>query len=242
MDGPIPMSARSVHQFAEKVALVSDAASPIGRAVSMQLALNGCFVIGLFPNGSADGDSSLNELVELGTLAHSFNIDPSNASGAAAAAAEVSRVYGRLDLLVNCLKYTSESPFQSIGESEVLDVLRRNIGSAAFLTQGVFGLMNERPRPKIVNIASVGQEIADPVFAASQAGIISLTDSLAKSFPTHFRINCVAVNDEPNSSQSEDGLNLRQGMKNAPDDVARTVLFLLSSESILMNGKTVRLG
>ena len=70
---PESMSVQSIHQFAEKVALISDASSPVGRAVAMQLALQGSYVIGLF--GEEGG--SLDELVELGTLAHGIKADPS---------------------------------------------------------------------------------------------------------------------------------------------------------------------
>ena len=76
------MSPQTVHQFAEKVALVSDASSPIGRAVSMQLALQGSYVVGLFPSASSSSEASVSELVELGTLAHAFAIDPSTSAGA----------------------------------------------------------------------------------------------------------------------------------------------------------------
>lgn len=232
------MSVQSIHQFAEKVALVSDAGSPVGRAVSMQLALNGCFVIGLFPSETG----TMNELTELGTLAHAFNIDPSSEAGAAAAAAEVERLFGRLDLLVNCLKYPPESPFQTIAASEFLDVLKKNVGAVNFLTRAVFDLMNGRPKPKIVSVVTACTDDADPVFSASQAAIRSLTKSFAGSFPSKFRINAVAVRDEAGLKKDAGGLLLRPGSTVAPDDVARTILFLLSPESTLMNGEVVNLG
>lgn len=233
---------QSIHQFAEKVALISDAASPIGRAVAMQLALNGCFVVGLFPSKPAADDVSMNELTELGTLAHAFNIDPSSEAGSVAAATEVGKLFGRLDLLVNCLKSKPESPFQTIRESEFLDVLKTNIGATGFLTRAVFGLMKDRPKPKIVNVTTAYSDDADPVFAASQAAIVSFTSSFAASFPPKFRVNAVAVGDEMETVENTDQLMLRSRSKIAPDDVARTILFLLSSESISMNGELLMLG
>lgn len=239
---PVRMSVQSIHQFAEKVALVSDAASPIGRAVSMQLALNGCFVIGLFPSAAGDQGVAMNELTELGTLAHAFNIDPSSEAGAAVAAAEVERLFGRLDLLVNCLKYTPESPFQTIAESEFLDVLKKNVGAVGFLTRAVFDLMNGRPKPKIVNVVTNCDKNVNPVFAASQAAVVSITRSLAAALPAKFRVNAVAAVDRKEQDTTGDELPLRPTSSVAPDDVARTILFLLSSESILMNGEVVALG
>ena len=83
------MSVQSIHQVAEKVALISDAASPIGRAVAIQLALNGSYVVGLFQ----EEGGNLEELIELGTLAHAVKADPSSSAGAAAAATEVDRLF-----------------------------------------------------------------------------------------------------------------------------------------------------
>jgi NAD(P)-dependent dehydrogenase (short-subunit alcohol dehydrogenase family) len=216
------MSVRSIHQFAEKVALISDAASPVGRAVAIQLALNGSYVIGLFQHegGSLDG------LIELGTLAHALKIDPSTDAGAEAAATEVECIFGRLDLLVNCLKFRPESEFESVNEAVFTEMLRRNLGSVQFLTKAVFPLMKDRPKPKIVNVASATAQ-SDPIFGASQAGIISLSASMAEKFPSNFRVNCVEVNEAAGV---------------AADDVARSVLFLLSSESAAMNGQVVKLG
>ncbi|MGE0655045.1 MAG: SDR family NAD(P)-dependent oxidoreductase [Pyrinomonadaceae bacterium] len=225
------MSVRSIHQFAEKVALISDASSPVGRAVAMQLALNGAYVVGLFQHEGG----SVESLVELGTLAHAFQIDPSTDEGSRQAAAEIEAAFGRLDLLVNCLKSRAESEFNSVTEAAFSETMRRNLGSVQFLTNAVFPLMAERPSPRMVNIASTGPDGVDPIFAAAQAGIISLTASMASEFPRKFRINCVEVRD----SEGRGGI---AGNGVAPDDAARAVLFLLSSESKAMNGQVVRLG
>lgn len=228
----------TIHQFAEKVALVSDAASPVGRAVAIQLALNGSYVIGLFQTagGSLDG------LVELGTIAHALKIDPSTDEGAAEAAAEVGRIFGRLDLLVNCLKFRPESTFESVTEAEFADILRLNLGSVQFLTKAVFPLMKDRPKPKIVNLTSDNGPAGDAVFAASQAGIKSLTASMAAEFPSNFRVNCVEVVEKAGSGGSAGVGSSGPSAGVAPDDAARTVLFLLSSEAAAVNGRVVTLG
>lgn len=235
------MSSQSVHQFAEKVALISDAASRIGRAAAMQLALNGSFVIGLFPGENGKNDNTVNELVELGTVAHAVNADPSTLAGANVAAAAVERLFGRLDLLVNCLKFKPQSSFENVTESDFLDTVAKNLGSVHFLTRAVFGLMKDRPKPKIVNIVSAGDEAANPLFAASQAGVIGMTRALAAAFPANFRINCVEVKESNNGITAEEDELFQPNSSVAPDDVARTVLFLLSSEAIGINGQVIKL-
>jgi 3-oxoacyl-[acyl-carrier protein] reductase len=225
---------QSIHQFAEKVALISDAASPVGRAVVIQLALNGSYVIGLFQQEGG----SLESLVELGTLAHALKIDPSTDAGAEQAAAQIQHIFGRLDLLVNCLKFRPESTFESVTEAEFSETIRRNLGSVQFLTKAVFPLMKDRPKPRIVNLISGG----DGVFAASQAGIKSLTASTAVELPSNFRVNCIEVTDDIEPGKAEGGALYRRSAGVAPDDVARTVLFLLSSEAAAINGRVVVLG
>jgi len=235
---PRVMSVQSIHQFAEKVALISDAASPVGRAVAMQLALQGSYVIGLFQ----DEVGSLDELAELGTLAHGLKADPSTLAGAAEAAAEVDKFFGRLDLLVNCLKFRPESSFENVTESVYLDTMNKNLGSVYFLTNAVYGLMKARPKPRIVNVVSMVDHVCEPLFAASQAGIISLTRATANAFPKNFRVNCVEITEGNSRSSEETGLVLRTDDGVAPDVAARSVLFLLSSESVGLNGQAIRLG
>ena len=232
------MSPQTVHQYAEKVALVSDAASPIGRAVAMQLALQGSYVIGLFPAG---GRGNVNELVELGTLAHAVALDPSGTDGANFAAAEAERLFGRLDLLVNCLKFRPESSFETMTESDFMNTVNRNFGAAYFLTRAVFGLMKGRPKPKIVNLISTIGDKGEPLFDAMQSAVAGLTRSLASEFPKNFRVNCVEVREGKSRQQNETEM-LRDSGVVAPDEVARAVLFLLSSESAAMNGQVLKLG
>jgi len=199
----------------------------------------GSYVIGLFQ----DERGSLDELVELGTLAHGINADPSTFAGAADAAARVDKLFGRLDLLVNCLKFTPESSFENVAESVYQDTMNKNLGSVYFLTNAVFELMKARPKPRIVNVVTaVADNDREPLFAASQAGIIGLTRSMAAASPKNFRVNCVEINDSGSDSSEAAGLMLRADDTIAPDVVARSVLFLLSSESVGLNGQVIRLG
>ena len=221
--------------------MVSDAASPIGRAVSMQLALQGSYVVGLFPLASGEGEASVSELVELGTLAHALAIDPSTSEGAKRVAHEVNALFGRLDLLVNCLKFTPESSFESMTEPDFAETVSRNIGSPFFLTQAVLGLMKERPRPKIVNVTSAVDGLDEPLFQATQSAITGMTLSLARRLPDNFRINSVEVKESKSAGTGPNEL-FRDPSAVAPDDVARAVLFLLSSESKAVNGQVMKLG
>ena len=71
------MPTPSSHAFAEKVALITDGANPIGRAAAMQLALYGCFVIVGFSEETPENFRALEELKSLGTLANAVKSDVS---------------------------------------------------------------------------------------------------------------------------------------------------------------------
>ena len=131
------MPAPSIHGFAEKVALVINGSDGVGRAVALQLALQGCFVICSYQEPSDETRSALDELKSLGTLASSFEyIDAKTLID------EVDKLFGRLDLLVNCVKSEADSTFQI---ETVTKASRR--------------LMQPRPKGLIVNLVSENQKI-----------------------------------------------------------------------------------
>ena len=110
------MPAYSSHAFAEKVALVTDGENPIGRAVALQLALLGCYVIVGFSKTDENSKRALLELQSLGTLANAVEANTSTVEGAKALAAEVEKMFGRLDLLINTLKFRYDSTFEETVE------------------------------------------------------------------------------------------------------------------------------
>lgn len=233
------MSVQSVHQFAEKVALITDGASEIGRAVALQLALQGCYVIVGFSNASDETKRALLELQNLGTLANSVETDTSTVEGAKRLISEVEKLYGRLDLLINTLKFRSDSTFEEISETVWTQTVDANLKATFFVTQAAVNLMKARPKPAIVNVVSICEaNEKNPAFSATQKSIISLTESLAKQLAPKFRVNAVAVGERKRETfENLDTELFRPPSGIAADDAARAVLFLLSSEAVGLNGQ-----
>ena len=237
------MPAPSVHAFAEKVALITDGENPIGRAVALQLALQGAYVIvGLA--GSTEGSRrAIDELQNLGTLAASVETDVSTVEGARELVLRVENMFGRIDLLVNCLKYVSDSAFEEVGEADFENAFSKSAKSVFFVTQEALRLMKTRPKPKIVNVISAldtDEARKNVLLAAAQKSLIGLTESLALSLPENFRVNAVAVSEKKSAEADLDAELFRPRAGVSEDDVARTVLFLLSSEAIGLNGQTLK--
>ncbi len=211
----------------------------------MQLGLYGAYVIVGNPNPSAEDARAIDELKSLGTLAHSVKTDASSVEGAKHLIAEVDNIYGRLDLLVNCLNYRPDSTFAITDEKDFQKTIDVNLKSTFFVTQEALRLMNPRPKPKIVNVISAcdaGAEKTDVVFVSVNSGVKGFTKSLAGRLPEKFRVNAVAVSskEKANPTGDLDEELFRRPLGVDPDDVARTVLFLLSSEAKGINGQVLK--
>ena len=237
------MPTPSVHAFAEKVALITDGTSPIGRAVAMQLALQGSYVIVAFNESSSESKRALEELKSLGTLANAVETDISTVAGAKKLVAEVETTFGRIDLLVNCLKFQDNSTFDKATEEIFTATIDANLKSTFFVTQAAIGLMKSRPKPKIVNVVSAldtEETEQNPLFVVSQKALIGLTESLAETLPKNFRVNAVAISEKKSKAENLDAELFTPKTGIAADDVARTILFLLSSEAIGLNGQIIK--
>lgn len=236
------MPAHSIHAFAEKVTLITDAASPVGRAVALQLALLGSYVVAGFSAAAAGEETkrALEELKSLGTLADAVETDVSTVEGAKALVAEVGKLYGRLDLLVNTLKFEPpHASFEETGEALWQTTIDANLKSVFFVTQAALPLMSPRPKPAIVNVVTNYEATAaekNPAFAAAQSAIVGLTKQFSGQLPKNFRVNCVAVNEKPEEKSDPSEL-FRTSQNVAADDVARVVVYLLSAEAKALNGQ-----
>lgn len=235
------------HAFSEKVALVTDGTNPIGRAVAMQLALLGSYVIVGVPKTSDEDKRALEELKSLGTLAHSVEAEISTVKGAEKLIAEVENIYGRLDLLVNCLKFRNDSAFTTITEEIFSQTFDANLKSAFFVTQEALRLMIPRPKSKIVNVLSAcdtDETEQNVAFVMVNEALKGFTKSLSETLPKNFRVNAVAVSEKENEKATHENLDpelfrVKTGIDE--DDAARAIVFLLSSEAVGLNGQILKI-
>lgn len=212
------MPAPSIHAFAEKVAVITNGTDPIGRAVALQLALQGSYVIVGVSDPNAGDLAALEELRSLGTLASFIEADISTEEGGTDLIGAAASSFGRIDLLVDVLPADAESAGRLVGMSR--------------------SLMDSRPKPKIVNVSRLPEGDSETL-----NGIAELTERLAAELPSKYRINSVAVGE--GFGGTREGLDpelfpFRGGID--ADDVARVVLFLLSAESTAINGRNIPVG
>jgi len=239
------MPAQRQHAFSEKVSLITDGASPIGRAVAMQLALAGSYVIVGVPKISEGDKRALDELKSLGTLANYFEVDVSTIEGVKELVSEVENSYGHLDLLINCLKYEGDSEFENTSSGDFDQIVDSNLKNVFFMIQESLRLMKPRPKPKIVNVISAcdTEKIeGNTAFVAASLALKGMTKNLAKVLPKKFRINAVELSEIEKTKAKNKELDselFRVKKELDEDDAARTIIYLLSSDSIGINGQTL---
>ncbi|HEX8493706.1 MAG TPA: SDR family oxidoreductase [Pyrinomonadaceae bacterium] len=234
------MPGQSFRGFAERVALVTGGAFGISRAIALQLAYEGAYVIVSHPHEEAESASVAGELREIGTLAHSFAADVSRASDVLRLFAGIEELYGRLDFLVNSASFEHAAAFEELTEEAWDASINVNLKSVFLCTQAAARLMRQRPKAAIVNLAadtSLGNTGRSAVYAAAQAGIIGLTKALAQELAPRIRVNCVAVRGSHQNQSPPANENAP-----APDEVARACVYLLSSDAASITGQTLVVG
>ena len=248
------MPGQNFRGFAERVALVTGGAGGVGRAVALQLALQGAYVIVTSAPGDEAGARVANELREMGTLAHAIGADVARSEDVRRTFSIVEDTYGRLDLLVNAADVRRDAALEDLTEDDWDTVLNVSLKGAFLCAQAAARLMRKRPSPAIVNVASESGMTGRGAGAncvAAHAGLIGLTKILARELAPGIRVNCVAAANVEISDVMErhaarvlendvvESVPASLSPSLAPDEVARACVYLLSSEAGSITGQTL---
>jgi 3-oxoacyl-[acyl-carrier protein] reductase len=224
--------------FAEKVALVTNGANGLGRAISIQLALDGAYVIVHHAPDEPGAAGVVAELQALGTLALGVEGDVSTSGGVAEIFAFVENAYGRLDLLVNVSQVDDRWPSASYIEGSWDHQVSLGLKSAFLCSGAAVTLMKGRPSAAILNVVrnvTRSQDWHEVTTAAIAGAISAMTRSLSEQLKPSIRVNCVEVCGGAGAQPGDESTKIFSN-----DEIARTCVFLLSSGSRSINGHTIR--
>ncbi|MCL2852843.1 MAG: glucose 1-dehydrogenase [Defluviitaleaceae bacterium] len=175
-----------------KVALITGAAGGIGRALAEALYHAGAHV--------ALSDINTDALAEikegLGDRASVFKLDMVDFDSFDAVVEGVSKISGRIDILVNCAGINKREGFVDVEESTYDKIMNINLKGAFFLSQAVAPYMKAQQGGSIINIGShtTGAALGGvSVYGASKSGLMSLTRSMAVEWAKYnVRANCLS--------------------------------------------------
>lgn len=223
-----------------RVALVTGAATGIGRATALALAQAGAAVA---VNHLAQAEAAaalVRELEALGGRAAAFEADVTRSADIARMLAGIEATLGPVDLLVNNAGIILEKPLTETQEEEWDRVLTVDLKSVFLMSRAVLPGMQARGAGVIVNIASdlglLGRANFT-AYCAAKAGVIGLTRALARECAPQIRVNAVApgavntamVSPELMSPESlAQELAVPQARLAEPQEIAASVVFLAS--------------
>ena len=225
-----------------KTALVTGASRGIGRAIAVELAGAGAAVVLGYRSGREEAEAAA---AELG--ARAVQADVSNAEGAARLVEEA----GDLDILVNNAGLTRDGLLARMPDEDWRTVLDTNLSSVFYTCRAVCRPMMRKRAGSIVNVSSIVGVRGNPGqtnYAASKAGIIGFTKSLARELGGRgVRANVVApgyvtsrltdvLPDEVTAAMLE---NTPLGRFGDPKDIAGAVRFLCSDAAAFITGEVL---
>ncbi len=230
-----------------RVALITGASQGIGRACAVALAKAGAQVA-LAARNTAKLAEVAAEIEAAGGKAVPFEMDLASEDSIKAATKAVLAQYGRIEILVNNGGITRDNLMLRMKLADWNAVLQTNLTGAFLLTQAASSSMLKARWGRIINISSVVAETGQAGqanYAASKAGLIGLTMSLARELASrNITVNAVApgyistpMTDVLNDQQRTAMLTqIPLDRAGTPEDVASAVVFLASDQASYITG------
>jgi 3-oxoacyl-[acyl-carrier protein] reductase len=230
-----------------RIALVTGAAQGIGRAIALELSKAGA-TVALADINEVKLAQVAAEIEAAGSQAAVFRIDVSNEESIEAGAKAVLGRFGKVEILVNNAGITRDGLMLRMKRADWDLVLDINLTGAFLLTQALLSPMLKNRWGRIVNMASVvgrAGQAGQVNYAASKAGLIGLTRSMAREFASRgITVNAVAPGfiETPMTAvltEEQSAAMLTQiplGRRGTDQDIANAVKFLASDDASYITG------
>jgi 3-oxoacyl-[acyl-carrier protein] reductase len=236
-----------------KIAIVTGASRGIGRAIAEDMAANGAAIVVNYNTSAAAAEEVVEGIEKSGGTAIAVQADVSDFAASQQLIKTTLVTYGQIDILVNNAGTTRDTLLLMMKEAQWDDVLNTNLKS-------VFNCCKAAARPmvrrkmggRIINISSVSGIVGQPGqanYAASKAGIIGFTKSLAKELGSrNITVNAVApgfVLTDLTADLSDELVQkvlqyIPLGRWGELDEIANIVTFLASDKASYITGEVIQ--
>jgi len=233
-----------------KNAIVTGSARGIGKAIAMKLAEEGANVVIVDVN-LEEAEKTSKEIQNMGRKSFAMKVNVADYNEVESLINKTKEELGSIDILVNNAGITKDNLILKMSVEDFEQVIDINLKGVYNGIKAVYPIMMRQKSGKIINIASIIGIIGNAGqanYSASKAGVIALTKTAAKELASRgVCVNAVApgyiqtpMTDKLPDNIKEEMLKLipmkRMGQ---PDDVAKVVLFLASSDSDYITGQTI---
>lgn len=231
--------------------LITGAATGIGRSTAELMAAMGCQVVLACNQSFREGLAFARALSEMGLSAVAMKADVSRREEVDAMFAQIERLYGGVDILINNAGVAQQKLFTDITAEDWAAMIGVNLTGVFHCTQAALPYMIRQKRGSIVNVSSIWGlcgASCEVHYSAAKAGVIGLTKALAKELgPSHITVNCVApgvIDTEMNAHLSQAdmdalGEETPLGRIGRAEEAARAIFYLASDQSAFVTGQVL---
>ncbi|WP_281888669.1 SDR family NAD(P)-dependent oxidoreductase [Paenibacillus sp. YYML68] len=241
-----------------KVAMVTGAASGIGRGIAEVLLRSG-YRVAVLDWNAEDGERVLHEWSAYGEQVCFIRTDVSKEADIGSAVEQTERQWGTIDVLVNNVGTHYYKPVEDVTLADWERVMTTDLRGYFLLIQRVLPIMKRSGGGSIINITSVHANVTFPnysTYAAIKGGVVAMTRSMALEFAPHrIRVNAILPGltrnagidrylasftpEERQSKEHEMTSSIPLGRMAEPQDIGEAVAFLASDKASFITGASL---
>jgi 3-oxoacyl-[acyl-carrier protein] reductase len=186
----------NLQNLREQVAIVTGASRGIGRAIALELATQGAYIIVNYASSSRAAEALVEEITTAGGQALALQADVSQAEQVDALFNSVMEKCDRIDILVNNAGITRDTLLLRMKPEDWQAVIDLNLTGVFLCTRAASKIMLKQRYGRIINITSVAGQMGNPGqanYSAAKAGVIGFTKTVAKELASRgITVNAVA--------------------------------------------------
>ncbi|MDD6331185.1 MAG: 3-oxoacyl-[acyl-carrier-protein] reductase [Clostridium sp.] len=234
-----------------KTAIVTGGSRGIGRAICVALAKEGANIVTCYAKGAAAAEETVAMCREYGVQAVAVQADVAVPGEVEALFAEALKITGTIEILVNNAGITRDGLLLRMSDDDFNQVIDTNLRGAFYCMRAASKLMMKKRYGRIVTISSVvgvSGNAGQVNYAASKAGVIGMTKSLAKELGSrNVTANAVApgfittdmTEGLPDAVKEQMAKEIPLSRMGRPEDVADAVTFLVSDKASYITGQVL---